>query len=159
MRKLLFLQAFLFFFGTSIKAQTQVYGKWQVSIVDMPKNMYIDIDKDSIHVEPEILQKISSAEDSLAKHMFISYIKSNLVNGFKLMVISIEENGDIYYGTFDKPKSEIAGKYDPLKSTFTIFDENPKKNKTIPVEFQNGLMKFIYGMENNDGIIWCKSVK
>jgi len=144
------------FTSTNLLAQAKIEGQWKPVYIDIPGQIYLHIEKDSIHLTDDFWEKADGAStmDSTAKATVAGAVKSGLMAGFTKINFLIDDKGDIYQ-TADNNKK--IGQYDAAKNTLTFSDTDPQSKKVIPVEMKDGLLKFtLPGNKEEEIFIWCR---
>ncbi len=153
--------ALLVCFSVKVSAQTDITGKWGVSTIDVPGNMFVDVSKDSIFLSPAMIDEMTKegAGDSASRQMVIGILKNAMVKAFTEMTMVVENDGSITQYA-NGVKGDKIGQLNSAKNTVTYTDEKTGRQKTLPVETKDGLLKLLLPADDNEGdlTLWCKKI-
>ncbi|MCP9752050.1 hypothetical protein [Ferruginibacter sp. HRS2-29] len=128
-------------------AQQSLSGTWTAVSLTVSDQVYIDMEKDSIHIEMSFI-KIYGRKDIKDS----AGLRRALLKDFSKLVFTIDKEGSIY----ENSEHEKMGHYNASDNTITFIDNTRKKEKTLPVEMKDGLLKFVSPVAEDKVVLWCR---
>lgn len=136
--------------STGSYAQHKLVGTWTAVTLTVSDMVYIDMEKDLIQIDNRFIKLYNkkNVNDSAS-------LRHALLKDLEKLSFTIDEAGTIY----ENSEHDKMGQYNTGDNTITFIDATRKKEKILPLEMKDGLLKFVSPVDEDKLVLWLKKIR